>query len=446
MIVDAPGDINLQTGNCSQPAELDIFGIAIYLTSNKINKNTYSPDYRTEGGKTKEAKRLLGTFEVGMHGQSDTSFKTIVPANSPVDFHLLDDRGLKLADVRTWHSLKPQETRVDCGGCHNHREGEAIDWEDSDSSDPLIPALDMIAQTTYVEYDAFCQPVLQTSTEPVTDPPVWQDLSQDFHAHCGDCHTVGGGSETPEALNALAYDPAKLNALAAGSPLDEMFDRKYIDRWSANGSRLFWAAYGARTDGRDNDFYKYQPNPPDYSECGNNGFSINLENCGYKFSAAHAGLCDGTDPDGARWVYRLAQWIDNHTPVNTGTPYGYHYDRYHPTVDGALVGGADCLHPQSFDIGYWDDSGGLDELAIDVNGANWRLYNDPAALNNSTLSIPIGRTSVANLLPVRVKVRVQDAAGNTQRYEKTVAELVLECVAAGGSLLGPTLVVTRRPG
>ena len=362
VIVDAPGDINLQTGNCSQPAELDIFGIAIYLTSNKINKNTYSPDYRTEGGKTKEAKRLLGTFEVGMHGQSDTSFKAIVPANSPVDFHLLDDRGLKLADVRTWHSLKPQETRVDCGGCHNHREGEAIDWEDSDSSDPLIPALDMIAQTTYVEYDAFCQPVLQTSTEPVTDPPVWQDLSQDFHAHCGGCHTVGGGSETPEALNALAYDPAKLNALAAGSPLDEMFDRKYIDRWSANGSRLFWAAYGARTDGRDNGFYKCQPNPPDYSECGNNGFSINLENCGYKFSAAHAGLCDGTDPDGARWVYRLAQWIDNHTPVNTGTPYGYHYDRYHydryhPTVDGALVGGADCLHPQSFDIGYWDDSG-----------------------------------------------------------------------------------------
>ena len=31
--------------------------------------------------------------------------------------------------------------------------------------------------------------------------------------------------------------------------------------------------------------------------------------------------------------------MDNHTPVNTGSPYDFQYDRYHPTVDSALDGG-----------------------------------------------------------------------------------------------------------
>jgi len=39
----------------------------------------------------------------------------------------------------------------------------------------------------------------------------------------------------------------------------EMMDKKYIDKFSANGSRLFWAAYGSRTDGRDNGRSQYQP-------------------------------------------------------------------------------------------------------------------------------------------------------------------------------------------
>ena len=437
VIVDAPGDIVQQTGSCSMPNPEDIFGIAVYLTSNKVNKNTYSPDYRTEGGNTKESKRLLGTFEVGMAGQADTSFKALVPANVPFDFHLLDDRGLKLADVRTWHSLKPRESRVDCGGCHNHREDGGIDWQDSDSSNPAVIALDMSDQTTYIEYDAFCEPVLQTSPDAVIQPPVWQALSQDFHGYCGDCHTQSGPGTTNESLNALTYDPAKLDTLAPGGPLDEMFDKKYIDRFSANASRLFWAAYGARTDGRDNDFNKYQPNPPDYSDCQDGG--ISRDNCGFKFSAVHEtlGLCNGTDPDGARWVYRLAQWIDNHAPIDTGSPYDYGYDRYHPTVDGALVGGPDCLHPKRFDVGYWDDSGGLAQLDIEVNGAPWRSEDDPAELDNGVLSIPIGRVNIVNLLPVRVKVRATDPLGNTQAYEKTVLELVQECVAAGGSLPGP---------
>ena len=33
---------------------------------------------------------------------------------------------------------------------------------------------------------------------------------------------------------------------------------------------------------------------------------------------------------------------------------------------------------------------------------------------------------------VRVKVTATDSVGNTQRYEKSIAEVALECIAAGG--------------
>ena len=432
VIEDGPGDINLQTGSCSRPDEVDIFGIVAYLTSNQINDNSNKPGYVTDGSKTKESKRLLGTFQVGMHGESDTSFKALVPANSPVDFHLLDRNGLKLADVRTWHSLKPRESRVDCGGCHNHRPGESIPWATSASADPAIAPLDMVKQPTYIAYNANCEPMLQTGAEAVRQPPVWQDLSSDFHLYCGSCHAQNGVSATPESSNALSYNSSDLNSLEPGSPVKEMLKKKYIDRFSANGSRLFWAAYGARTDGRDNNRTQYQPSPTDYSGCVDG--NINLASCGYRFGSVHAGLglCDGSDPNAADWVYRLGWWIDNHAPVDTGNSYDYHHDRYHPTVDGALEGGSDCLHPESFNIGYWDDSGSLAELSIDINGVNWRNITDPEILVNGVYPIPIGGANLIPVLGVQVKVTATDAAGNTQRYEKSVLELALECLAAGG--------------
>ena len=62
LIADGPGDINLETGTCTQPSRDDVFGIAIYLTSNKINdgaNSSWSQGYATDAGSNvKEAKRL----------------------------------------------------------------------------------------------------------------------------------------------------------------------------------------------------------------------------------------------------------------------------------------------------------------------------------------------------------------------------------------------------
>ncbi len=438
------GNILNQTGSCTMPGMSDIFGIALYLTSNRISENSFSSNnrgYSTDKNSSKESKRLLGVFELGMLGQLDSSFKAIVPANAPVEFHLIDKNGAKLADVRSWHSLKPMETRVDCGGCHNHRiePGSSIDWSTSDSSSALISPLDTVRQTTYIEYDAMCQPQLASSTNPVMDIPVWQDISADLDANCNSCHEQNATpTVADDGRQAFSYDQTKLNSFSngnpvAGNPLDQLFSRKYIDRYGANSSRLFWAAYGARTDGRYNDRVQYQPEFPDYSTCSNGS----PEKCGYRFSSIHASLqiCDGTNPAAARWVHELAQWIDNHAPADMpGKSYQYHYDRYHPTVDAALVPGTDCLHPSEFKVGFWDDSGSLAALDIQLNGAPWG--NPPSSPANGFHTVSLGGGDISGVLDWIITVKATDTAtapsitGNQQTYEKTVAELVQECQAA----------------
>lgn len=448
------GDILNQTGSCTMPGMSDIFGIALYMTSNRVSEHNFLASQRgyvTDKNSNKESKKLLGVFELGMLGQLDASFKAIVPANTPIEFHLLDKNGTKLADVRSWHSLKPMESRVDCGGCHNHRiePGSNVPWTSSDSSSPLIASLDTVRQTTFIEYDAMCQPQLATSSEPVKDIPVWQDISDGFDSNCSSCHAQGATpSATDDGRQAFAYDQVKLNTFnngvpVAGNPLDQLFARKYIDRYGANGSRLFWAAYGSRTDGRYNDRAQYQPEFLDYSTCSN----TSPEKCGYRFSDIHSSLpiCDGTNPVAAQWVQQLAQWIDHHAPVDVvdldanmnpiDRDYQYHYDRYHPTVDVALVPGASCLQPNALTVGFWDDSGSLASLDIQLNGSH--LGSSPL-LNpaNGLHTIPLSGGDISGVLDFLVAVKATDAAeapsttGNQQSYVKSVAELVQECQAA----------------
>ncbi|MFK7888845.1 MAG: hypothetical protein AB8G16_18460 [Gammaproteobacteria bacterium] len=446
LMQNGPGDISLQTGSCAPPDMSDVFGVAIYLTSNRLREDQF--DYRKQGYRTdfagsKESKRLLGIFKLGMEGQSDASFKALVPANVPLDFHLLDSTGVKLADVRSWHSLKPREERVDCGGCHNHREGEAIDWYSSDSSSPAVATTDMALSTATIQYDANCQAdVVQQTGVAVTDVPVWQDLSAEFHTQCGSCHAQG--SNDVNAKNAFDYDPSKLNAFltgglpadegkpAPGNPLVPLFARKYINRYNANASPMFWAAFGGRTDGRDNSKAQYQPDAPDFSTCSNGDPS----KCGFVYTSAHDNLatCNGNSAVAANWVYKLSQWIDNHAPVDiTGKPYGYHEDRFPPTVESAFVpNGTDCaVTPASLDIGFWDDSGAIVALDVDINDDTYFDVVDPALLQNGQIySRNLSGANITGIYDSRLRVTVTDAAGNRQSYEKTVDELVKECQAS----------------
>jgi hypothetical protein len=360
----------------------------------------FKPGYVTDGSGKKEAATLLGVYDVRQ--QADQSFMSVIPAHAPIELHLLDRRyGMKLTDVRSWHSLQPRETRNDCGGCHNHEPGAAIPFAGKVADQQ--PPLDMVNGTPFVRYDASCNPIMRMIAKPTRRIPEWKtNIYPGFEVACGGCHNVNRSND-PAALAALGYADES-------SAYNQLRSRNYANSTSgALGSPAFWAARGERTDGRNNNLPKYLP---DYA----NGV------WGYRFSAIHAtdpGLCNQNDARVAHWVYRFGQWIDHHMPRDTGDPYGFHTDWYHPSVDAGLTS-ASCA-TNELRVGYWDDTGNLDLVTVTVNGTEVAAYTDVA---NGSVAIPL-----TNVLPTdTVRIEARDGADNRQVYEKSIGDLYIDCI------------------
>ena len=222
-----------------------------------------------------------------------------------------------------------------------------------------------------------------------------------FNQYCGTCHN-SNLSNNSAALQALSYGEE-------GDAYNKLKSRNYANsKVGALGSPAFWAARGERTDGRDNNLAKYQPN------YGNGVW-------GYKFSSIHAtdpALCNQDDEAKARWVYQFGQWIDNHMPRDTGDPYGWQHDWYHPTVDLA-ISSSTCSADQ-FRVGFWDDFGGIAELQVFVNDTEIATI---LRRRNGSIEGPL-----AGLTPQdSIKLIVKDFSDNRQMYEKSVKELITEC-------------------
>lgn len=158
-----------------------VMGVSVHLTSNRVN-HADNIDYETfpsgEGPRPKETVRQLGFYDVT--GQSDTSFQAMIPSHSPFEFHLIDSNyGLRLADVRGWHSLYPREVRTDCGGCHQHDpSGPAYAFKNT-AADSLGP-LDMVTETQRVTYDSTCTPVVVALSQlSLTNPQIVKVIATD---------------------------------------------------------------------------------------------------------------------------------------------------------------------------------------------------------------------------------------------------------------------------
>ncbi|NOT29523.1 MAG: hypothetical protein HOP15_03635, partial [Planctomycetes bacterium] len=397
-----------------------VLGIGVNLTGQRTDFQFLSArGYETDGTGRVESVAHLGVYSVLEQNESDQSFKVRVPANVPFEFHLLDRRyGMKLADVRSWHSLKPRETRTDCGGCHQHESGFSIPFEGTEAS--RKPALDLTQLTTFLDYDADCKPVVRTSASPSLAAPEWKaDIWPGFDQHCGDCHNIVRSSNSA-AMLALdygteqdAYDKLKARNFA-GSEL------------GALGSPAFWAAYGERTDGRDNTIPDYQP---DYASA----------KWGYHFSSIHAaspGLCAASNLEWASWVRLLGQWIDNHMPRDTGASvFGFKYDRYAPTVDFAL-----STRLTKLELGFWDERGTV-ALTIEFNGNT--LASFPSLANGSVaVDLPSGRRR-SDL----IRVIVSDPAHNRQVQVKSLGLLIDERLGPmrASALLGGRELHNSRP-
>ena len=394
---------------CDDLLPSTVLGIAIHITSNKTNHACCTFGYQTADSSPKEATKLLGVYDV--RDQADQSFQALIPSHTPFEFHLIDRQyGLRLVDVRSWHSLYPRETRTNCGGCHQHEEGKAIPFAGkvADSQPPL----DMVTATQRVTYDDACQPMLVTSAQPTESAWEWQaDIYPGFDQHCGSCHNVNTAPPTEPGLNALAYSNE-------GDAYNQLRGRYYANSISgALGSPAFWAARGERTDGRDDTLY--QP-----------GGGYDGGNWPYHFSTIHAtdpNLCGQGDLAKAQWVHRLGQWIDNHMPRDTGASYPYQHDWYHPAVDVAAVDRV--CQAKNLRVGYWDDSDFLQTVETYVNDV---LIDSVSAVANGSHRI-LGLTLVNS---DRVKVVATDATGNRQIYEKKVKQLKAECDSGGVVVIG----------
>lgn len=387
---------------CLDVTEDMVLGVAVNVTSNRAYMQFgYTPGYDTDSGRDEVAK-LLGVYDV--RNQIDQSFQAVIPANTPFEFHLLDRTyGMKLTDVRSWHSLQARETRTNCGGCHQHEQGQTTYSFDNTYAD-LNPPLDMVGGTPHLAYDANCQPVFQTDSQASRHLPEWTtDVYPKLNQYCGSCHNSNQNPGNPPAVQAFGYTNEQ-------EAYNEIAGKNYGDgKQGALSSPVWWAARGMRTDGRNNADPKFQ------KDLANNDW-------GFYFSSIHAtapDLCGSGDPVKAQWVYDLGTWIDNHMPRNRGVnQYDYHFDWYHPTVDSAIKT-ATCA-PTSLRIGFWDDTGSVQSITVEKNGSVVATFpGQPNGFVNWNPSGLIGRDVIT--------VIAEDAAGNRQRYSKRVSELKREC-------------------
>lgn len=388
-----------QADFCEYLLPSNVLGVAVNLTSNRL-KGSYG-NYQSAGNQAKETSKLLGVYSVV--NQEDQSFKAIIPANTPFDFHLLDRKtGLKLTDTRSWHSLKPEENRTDCGGCHQHEKNKAVPFEETFAAQN--EPMNMVDQTTYIDYDSMCRPEIKTSSLASIAPLEWvSDIWPGFERNCSSCHDKTASNDET-ALKALSYR----NEQEAYKMLTA---RNFINQaLGAIGSPAWWAARGERTDGRNNNLEKYKT---DYDS----------NKWGFRHSSIHKNqkpLCDGDSPEEAKWVYKFGHWIDNfqHRDVDNGQ-FNTKLDRYHPTVSSSISG---MCTSNNLRVGWWDDSGSIKRLTVSINGTPIKeLFNQ----SNGSTEVNIPNLQNEDSL----YVEVTDLAGNSQNYDKSFKELLTECKA-----------------
>ena len=345
---------------CNKPVLPSMVGgVQIVLTDNKTES-----DYNYFSGNRKERKKILGFYPTGLadqqfNGESDHSFKAIIPARLPFTFQLIDKKyGLSLANSSTWHQGNPGQERSDCGGCHQHdAEQSPIDISNTLAGQSSYVPADFVNQTPVIQYDPQCRPTVEVRNVASVETPFWGNttpLFQGFVTNCGGCHSAG----TPVGLNTFQVFPnnAEASFQSVAPYLSSLIDvnpgaTPVSTHLGALGSSAFWAARGERTDGR--------------ADCSG---STALDQKYWCFKPDnHRGIgggplfCDGTNPLAAKWVYEFGSWIDNNLPREQESP---NLDRFHPAVNAALADQANCSIDSGVRVGFWDDTGAIASLTV----------------------------------------------------------------------------------
>ncbi len=350
-------------------------------------------------------------------GNPDTSYEVRIPALTPYHHRILDQNGLTLSSEMTWHSSRPGERKINCGGCHAHStDTDPLAFALTAAADPNYQIEDFALQTPMIDKDSSGNPTVTIMPEKVRVVEYHRDVRPIFQAKCISCH----GDQNPAANLDLQGDDAA-DALAFDDPT--LFGGHQATRWvrklSASQSLLAWKVFGQRLDGRSN-----------------SDRSDDVDYIGDSMPPPNSGVPPLTFAE----KRTIGQWIDlgcltNNTPSTTAVG-NVHDDLMKPTLTVRLNGGEGSqrlpLEIGSLSISALDVHSDLDPNSLVVtvtaeggptsgNLASTTTLSDGQVINLSLPPLAVG-------LLHRIQVSVADTAGNIarQQIDITPRELILE--------------------
>ena len=186
-------------------------------------------------------------------GNPDTSYEVRIPANVPFHHRILDRDGLTLTSEQTWHSARPGERKIDCGGCHAHSvDTPFLQFSQTAAARPGYNVTDFALQTPMLDRDAQGRPTVTVHPEKVRIVEYFRDVKPILDAKCASCHA---GPTAPKGLDlsvSSAWDKLAYKRDPKVPYQSSHQATRYVRYNSATQSSLVWKIFGRRLDGRTN--------------------------------------------------------------------------------------------------------------------------------------------------------------------------------------------------
>ena len=302
-----------------------------------------------------ERWEILGEFPVKKlttdgQGNPDTSWLAKIPADTPTFIQTIDNKGMTLTSEITWRALKSGEKRADCGGCHAHSV-EPLDFAmtEAGKNSPIVGISGVNSNDPVVKdgiWDLTLGSIpLLDQTGGVTLKPGYsygvefnRDIVPILNSRCVSCHQAGQSG----AKLILNNDPWSALAQTGDYSANLLQVSEYIRMPQARQSKLVWAAWGERLDGRSD--------------------ADRDDDIDFNSHPAIPGITDEEKRTIARWV-DLGSPID--FPVTDGMGYTDDYQLpvvniYTPHLWGNTGAGAQLK------VGFADAKSGIDKATLSV--------------------------------------------------------------------------------
>jgi mono/diheme cytochrome c family protein len=497
-----PGSINwfIQGADAGRYSNSDIHAIRILVTEPTTDpRHTAHPTIRF-WNIAQERLRILGEFPVRKFNQGepgasatggqpldpdgnpDTSFLAKIPANLAWTFQTLDKNGMVLNMAQTWHQVRPDEMRTNCGGCHAHSQ-KPTDFQRTLAAKADYPVWDLTQKTPLLTTKKHDESGRKWDVEDrtgvrwakgVLNVEYYRDVKPILERSCAACHTEKSGKPAGNLVlddDKLVQGPGSIAGLANGPygkvpgtfrrlaldakakfghkpPLSHGWSHpqasRYVRYFQSRRSLLIWKVFGKRLDGWSNDDFVTEATPGDHNSLVYKGKPVarleneRLFNLAYRGSimpppkAVKSGKVKPlTDED----RLTLVRWIDLGCPIDlsfdAAHPHaagvnGWTLDDNRPTLTltyphGGVNPPLTCLL-----VGMHDYDSGLDRNSFRVV-ADFAVDGVAAGQNLAAMFRPKSpgvwemklSQPIMRLAKGKIELSVKDRQGNVTRIERT---------------------------